>query len=376
MKIIINMSLGWYEKVLPSKASSSEYRLWNILHELDQTERALLCVSAGNEDMDISQPENGEYYYPISYIGIRNMIVVANAQEDDEYSRLPGGEGLGSNWSKTLVDIAAPGTHILSTYPQKYHKTQDIITSNGNNYAELHGTSQAAPFVAGTAVLLWSKYPEKTAAEIKQAILKGANAYYASDYTSCGFLDAKGAFDFMAGIDVKPGIPIDGIRFPDDELRKYILENIDSDHDSRLSETEISSTSKIDITGLPVSDLTGLKYFTVLEELLCSGTKLSTEIFDIYVNLRATLKVLDISNCSDVSNIDVTGCERLRKLDCSGNNLSFLFLRGLDMLNEIPCDSNKLTALDLPYYYGGIITMSGQISITAKLTETGNNKHP
>lgn len=378
MKIVINMSLGWQEKVHPSRASSSEYRLWSVLHELDQTKRALLFISAGNDGVNISSPENGEYYYPVSYTGISNMIVVANAQNDDGYSRLLGGKDRGSNWSKTSVDIAAPGTSIFSTYSQKYHdETQEITTSNGNNYIHLTGTSQASPYAAGTAVLLWSKYPGKTAAEIKQAILKGANAYYASDYTRFGFLDAKGAFDFMAGIDVKPGIPIDDIRFPDDELRKYVLKNIDSDHDSRLSETEISSTLKINITGLPVSDLTGLKHFTSLEELYCSGTKISSKVTGINADetLPDTLRILNISNCSDVSDLDVTGCTNLRKIDCSGNNLSFLDLRGLDMLNEIHCERNKLTALELPYYYGGTISFGEQEWPAVSLEKSGEEAY-
>ena len=80
---------------------------------------------------------------------------------------------------------------------KKYNSSfkDDVETQSAGgsdyNYARLTGTSQAAPFAAGTAVLLWSRYPGKSASEIKQAILKGANAYYASDYTKYGFLDAK-----------------------------------------------------------------------------------------------------------------------------------------------------------------------------------------
>ena len=54
--------------------------------------------------------------------------------------------------------IMAPGEHIKSASP-------------GGKYIEMSGTSVAAPIITGTIVLLWSIFPNATAADIKYALL-------------------------------------------------------------------------------------------------------------------------------------------------------------------------------------------------------------
>jgi cell wall-associated protease len=64
-----------------------------------------------------------------------------------------------SNYGKHTVDVFAPGFMINSTIP-------------GSKYEELDGTSMAAPVVSGLAALIWSYYPNLTAVQIRDIIIK------------------------------------------------------------------------------------------------------------------------------------------------------------------------------------------------------------
>lgn len=64
-----------------------------------------------------------------------------------------------SNYGYRSVDVFAPGVKINSTVPDSQYKEQQ-------------GTSMAAPVVAGLAALLRSYYPELTAQQVKEIIIK------------------------------------------------------------------------------------------------------------------------------------------------------------------------------------------------------------
>ncbi len=66
-----------------------------------------------------------------------------------------------SNYGKSQVDLFAPGHMIYSTYTD-------------NDYKAISGTSMASPVVAGVAAFVWSYFPDLTAAQIKQVLLKSA----------------------------------------------------------------------------------------------------------------------------------------------------------------------------------------------------------
>lgn len=75
-----------------------------------------------------------------------------------------GGENLAaefSNYSSKYVDIFAPGTAIYSTYPD-------------NTYRRNDGTSMAAPTVAGAAAVLRAYFPDLTAVQVKDILMRSA----------------------------------------------------------------------------------------------------------------------------------------------------------------------------------------------------------
>jgi len=96
--------------------------------------------------------------YPSNY-DLPNVIAVASLAS----SGVLAGS---SDYGPTTVDLAAPGTFILSTW-------------KGGGYAALSGTSMAAPHVSGTVALLAAAKPGITVAEVRGAIL-GTTAPLAS----------------------------------------------------------------------------------------------------------------------------------------------------------------------------------------------------
>lgn len=68
-----------------------------------------------------------------------------------------GGANLGASVGKR--GLTAPGVGITSL-------------SNSGGYTKMSGTSAAAPFVTGAAALLWSLFPEASAAQIRRVLLR------------------------------------------------------------------------------------------------------------------------------------------------------------------------------------------------------------
>lgn len=119
--------------------------LYGAISQLNDT-GVVLTVAAGNNGSD----NDVTLRYPSCYDS-PNIISVG------ALSSYSNGLSAFSNYGSTTVDIAAPGSVILSTIPY-------------NNYGYMSGTSMAAPFVAGAVGLLNSIKPNISIAEVKNVI--------------------------------------------------------------------------------------------------------------------------------------------------------------------------------------------------------------
>lgn len=147
------------------------------MEALMQNSSMLFVVSAGNGD-NWGRGYNIDYWpvYPAAYTG-DNSITVANLMFNGSLDE-------SSNFGTFSVDIAAPGTYILSTTP--------------GGYGFMSGTSMAAPMVTGVAALVYSCRTDLSLMDVRQAILASAKPMeeMAGKLTSGGILDAYGAITY------------------------------------------------------------------------------------------------------------------------------------------------------------------------------------
>ena len=157
---ICNLSLG---------TSNNDQALYQTIANSNM----LFVVASGNSGQNTDRSPS----YPASY-DLENIISVANLSYD-------GTLHYTSNYGVSTVDIAAPGSYVLST------------TTN-NSYSYMTGTSMSAPFVSGAAALVYSHFGDITLADVKEILLSSAKKFELLDgkIASGGMLDLGSALSF------------------------------------------------------------------------------------------------------------------------------------------------------------------------------------
>ena len=117
-----------------------------------ENKSVLLVFAAGNWGADHDNPQ---YVPSFDGTGFNNVLTVAATTHWNTIAFF-------SDYGPQHVDIAAPGEGIA------------MDTIDGTDNATSYGTSFAAPLVTGVAALLFSAYPQATAAQVKEAICNGA----------------------------------------------------------------------------------------------------------------------------------------------------------------------------------------------------------
>ena len=144
----------------------------------------LFIAAAGNS----SRNNDAQAHFPANYstsamAGYDAVVSVASLTSWGALSSF-------SNYGATTVDIAAPGSSILSTLP-------------GGIYGYFNGTSMAAPHVTGAVALYAAEHPEASAAEIRAALLGSATATPSLG----GLMVTGGRLDIDALLDALPNPP-------------------------------------------------------------------------------------------------------------------------------------------------------------------------
>jgi len=157
---IVNLSLG---------SSYFDYALYQTMKNSDM----LFVVAAGNDGADSDQTP----CYPASF-NLSNLIAVANLNCDGTLND-------SSNYGAASVDIAAPGSYILST-------------TTDNSYSYMTGTSMAAPLVTAAAAMVYSYDTGATLSQVRQILLDSASEQpgLREKVSSGGMLDVAAALKY------------------------------------------------------------------------------------------------------------------------------------------------------------------------------------
>jgi len=154
---IINMSFG--------KGHSWDKDVVDDAVKYATKKDVLLVHAAGNAAQDndvISNFPNNNYDKACGFLFWKKKKS-KNWVEIGALSPEPGENSVAgfSNYGQENVDLFAPGVKIYATLPE-------------NKYAFLHGTSMAAPVVAGVAAVLRSHFPTLKADQVKEILMKSA----------------------------------------------------------------------------------------------------------------------------------------------------------------------------------------------------------
>jgi len=127
---------------------------------------SLIVAAAGNAQgaaRDLPQ-------YPGAYA---EVIGVANTTNDDSTA--------GSTVRGPWVDMAAPGTGILSTLPDGLSSgSYEARSGTGAGWGRFTGTSMSSPMVAGAAALLKAANPSLSAGEVAARLIRSARPVHKS----------------------------------------------------------------------------------------------------------------------------------------------------------------------------------------------------
>jgi len=150
---VINMSFG--KEYSPQKKFIDDAVKYAVSKDV------LFVHAAGNDAKDIDTAANYPSVNLLDHTNVKANWITVGASSMKKGKNLPASF---SNYGKKEVDVFAPGVNIYSLKPGNTYKTND-------------GTSMASPMVAGLAALLRSYFPDLTAAQTKDIIVKSVNIY-------------------------------------------------------------------------------------------------------------------------------------------------------------------------------------------------------
>lgn len=141
----------------------------------------------------------------------------------------------------------------------------------------------------------------------------------------------------ISGIAAGDGV----ITFPDPNFEVVVREIIRKPTGD-IFMWDVSGITVVEANERQISDLTGIEYFTALEDLHCS----LNQITKLDVSKNTNLKLLSCS-FNHITELDLSNNTKLEGFDCDLNRLNKLNITNCQLLTSISCSGNKIDELDL-----------------------------
>jgi len=146
-------------------------------------------------------------------------------------------------------------------------------------------------------------------------------------------------------------VAINSTNFPDKNFRTFV-KDFDENCDNILSKDELEGVTEMFCESLEIKDLTGIGYFTKLENLYCGYN----EITKLDVGILPELKVLSCAGdysfekekiFGKLSSLDVSKNSNLTTLNITGNKIEKIDISKNTKLKELSAQWTKITSVDL-----------------------------
>ena len=183
--------------------------------------------------------------------------------------------------------------------------------------------------------------------------------YYGMDYESVdAYYNIKNKEVVIS--DYRPAVIINSDYIPDGNLFDHLRY---LEPQGYLTSSQMSYYTYLNLSGLNISNLTGLSQFANLKELRVENNNLTS-----LSGVPNSLQTLNCSNNKITSFVGLSNCSSLKTLDCSNNKISSLSSLPYLSIESLTASNNNFTSLILGYdYYPKLSNLN--VSNCTKLTE-------
>lgn len=139
------------------------------------------------------------------------------------------------------------------------------------------------------------------------------------------------------------------VTFSDPVFEHFVLDYFDRDQDGFISAREALLITDIEIETDNVSTIQGVERFVNLKRLIVNGPSVGKgKLTSLDLSANAQLEELSFIN-NAVSDLNISGCKRLKRIVCWSNQLKGLDITQHPKLELLACAQNQITSLDFSH---------------------------